>query len=60
MSKAEKVTPIRPAAAPVTCECGHRIWDGEALRARVVLPLEGRAKCRCKRWVEVPVGLIPY
>lgn len=41
----------------VTCDCGYRIFDGEVVRARVVKPAEGLAKCRCKRWVRVPVAL---
>lgn len=53
-----------PAAAPVAerpevrCECGRVIFDGVAVRARVVraLPRGGaQAKCRCKRWVSVPL-----
>lgn len=45
-----------PSPEPVRCECGFLIFDGEAIRARVVLPTKGLAKCRCKRWVEVPVS----
>lgn len=52
------------AAAPVAerpevrCDCGRTIFDGVAVRARVVraLPRGGaQAKCRCKRWVPVPL-----
>lgn len=48
-------TPIVPG--DVVCECGHTIWDGEAIRSRCVKPAEGVALCRCKRWVAVPIGL---
>lgn len=44
--------------AEVRCECGRTIFDGVAVRARVVraLPRGGaQAKCRCKRWVAVPL-----
>lgn len=45
------------AAGSVTCTCGYRLFDGEVIRSRVVKPSEGLAKCRCKRWVRVPVCL---
>lgn len=37
--------------------CGHVIFDGTAIRSRVVTVGEGNslAKCRCKHWVSVPV-----
>ena len=44
----------------VTCICGHRIFDGEVVRSRCVKLHEGTALCRCKQWVSVPVGYIPY
>ncbi len=49
-----------PVAArpPVRCECGREIFDGLVVRSRVVrvLPRGGaQAKCRCKRWVPVPL-----
>lgn len=43
----------------VQCVCGHRLFDGIVVRARVVrlLPRGGaEALCRCKRWQTVPVG----
>lgn len=43
---------------PVHCDCGHTIFDGEAIRARCVKPAEGLALCRCKRWIDVPVQLV--
>lgn len=49
------MTPRSPS--PVRCSCGFLIFDGEVLRSRVLLPDQGLAKCRCKRWVPVPVGL---
>ena len=46
-----------PNPASVTCECGHVVFDGEAIRARCVKPAKGIALCRCKRWVGVPINL---
>lgn len=48
----------RPA---VVCYCGHTVFDGEAIKARVVrvLPTGAEAKCKCKRWVSVPVTYSP-
>jgi len=43
----------------VQCVCGHRLFDGIVVRARVVrlLPRGGaEALCRCKRWQSVPVS----
>lgn len=53
------VQQLRPAAppAPVICECGFKIFDGEVIRSRVVHLVKGEAKCRCKRWVSVPANL---
>ncbi len=46
--------------ATIRCECGFHIFDGEIIRCRVlrVFP-DGRceAKCKCKRWIEVPLSL---
>lgn len=39
----------------VTCTCGFRVYDGEVVRCRVFNPHVGAAKCRCTRWVHVPV-----
>jgi len=45
----------------VHCSCGFSIFDGEVIRARVVrLVSRGvEAKCRCKRWVPVPLAYAP-
>lgn len=32
--------------------------DGEAIKSRVVNVVASAAKCRCKRWVVVPVCLV--
>jgi hypothetical protein len=43
---------------PVVCACGFKIWDGEVVRSRVLRILPDRhfeAKCKCKRWVKLPV-----
>lgn len=53
-SRAEAVH--RPKKA--VCECGFVVCDGEVIRSRVVHIRNGQAKCRCKRWVEVPVGYL--
>jgi len=45
---------------PIVCECGFRIWDGEVVRSRVLRIREDEhfeAKCRCKRWIELPVKI---
>lgn len=43
----------------VVCQCGHRICDSEGvIRSRCVKIVEGVALCRCKVWVEVPVGSV--
>lgn len=42
--------------------CGHKIFDGEAIKSRVlkVLPSgECVALCRCKAWVQVPLVYSP-
>lgn len=40
----------------VTCpQCEHRIYDGEVVRSRCVRLHEGRALCRCKAWLVVPI-----
>ena len=53
--KTSDSTATRPA---VRCTCGLVIIDGQALKSRVLLldGDRGRAKCRCKRWVSVPVA----
>lgn len=48
------------ATEPIQCECGFRIWDGEVVRSRVLRIREDQqfeAKCRCKRWIALPVAL---
>lgn len=43
---------------PITCECGFKIWDGEVVRSRVLrIRPDGYfdAKCKCKRWIKLPV-----
>jgi len=50
------------APQPIVCECGFRIWDGEVVRSRVLRIREDdhfEAKCRCKRWLSIPVALRP-
>ncbi|WP_120510969.1 hypothetical protein [Photobacterium salinisoli] len=45
----------------VVCECGHCIFTHQGvIRSRCVKVAEGVALCRCKRWVEVPVGMSFY
>ena len=46
----------------VKCQCGHTLFDGIVVKARVVRLLPrggGEALCRCKRWVVVPVSYAP-
>jgi len=53
---------IAPARAPVRCRCGHPLFDGLVIRARVVrvLPRGAEAKCsRCKTWHPVPITYSP-
>lgn len=41
---------------PVICpHCGFTIFDGDAIRSRCVKPVEAVAKCRCKRFISVPI-----
>lgn len=55
--KPATVETIRP---PVTCACGHKIFDGLVIRSRVVRILANgsEAKCRCRHWVPLPVGYL--
>lgn len=49
---------LRP---PVRCQCGAVIFDGQLVRARVI-KLHGQqalAKCKCKRWLPVPLQYRP-
>ena len=42
----------------VYCCCSRIIYDGQMIRARVVDPHHGQAKCKnCRRWVQVPIRL---
>lgn len=44
----------------IRCLCGFNVFDGEVVRCRVlrVFPTGVcQAKCRCKRWVKVPLAL---
>lgn len=52
------VVQIQTTPASVSCECGRVIFDGEVITTRVLrlFPV-AEAKCRCKRWVRVPVRL---
>lgn len=49
-----------PANRPkVRCSfCGHVVFDGLAVKSRVVVldDSNAKAKCRCKHWVSVPVA----
>ena len=48
------------ATKPVVCECGFNIWDHEVVRSRVLRIRDDgyfEGKCRCKRWVLLPVRL---
>lgn len=41
----------------VVCECGHVIFTHKGMiRSRCVDVRTGRALCRCKKWVKVPIG----
>lgn len=41
----------------VVCECGHVIFTHKGMiRSRCVDVRTGRALCRCKNWVDVPVN----
>jgi len=55
---------MQPATTPyaqVKCECGHVVYDGEAIKSRCVKPgkVTSVALCKCKRWVSVPICLKP-
>lgn len=54
--------PIKPVQVEqVKCECGHVLYDGEAIKSRCVKPGKdlSYALCKCKRWVNVPICLKP-
>ncbi|MFZ5658754.1 MAG: hypothetical protein ACOY5C_02730 [Pseudomonadota bacterium] len=61
LTQLRSIEPLPAARQEVVCECGFRLFDGEVIRARVVkLGDHGAyAKCRCKRWVGVPVSFKP-
>jgi hypothetical protein len=40
----------------IKCRCGHVILRDGILYSRVVNVAENKARCRCKRWIEVPIG----
>ena len=50
---AEKIPETAILTKPVTCVCGHLIFDGEVIRSRCVRPSDMKAKCRCKQWVSL-------
>ena len=53
--------PAQPHSDPITCECGFRIWDSEVVRSRVLRITPAgwfEAKCKCKRWVSLPVKMV--
>jgi len=57
----DETAPVGPMT-PVVCECGHTVFDGLVIKSRVVRLLPrggGEAKCRCKRWVPVPISYAP-
>lgn len=50
--------PVPVLRPPVRCVCGRAVFDGQAVRARVVLVQADAtviAKCQCKRWVPIPL-----
>jgi len=51
----------RPIRSEVRCQCGFVLFDGDVVRARVIRLLSrgAEAKCRCKRWVAVPLTYAP-
>lgn len=55
MSLTSSPQPIRPEVKCPTCRTV--LFDGIVIKSRVVrlLPKGAEAKCRCKRWVPVPV-----
>lgn len=43
----------------IHCVCSRVIYDGQVIRARVIDPHRGEAKCKhCRRWVQVPVRVV--
>lgn len=54
------VRSVPASIAPVSCACGRVIFDGAVITTRVLrLFPRAEAKCRCKRWVPVPVAYRP-
>jgi hypothetical protein len=55
MLYAQKAQPFRPA---VRCpNCNNMLFDGEVIKSRIIRVLlnGSEAKCRCKKWVAVPL-----
>jgi hypothetical protein len=48
---------VQPFRQPVTCRCGHVIYDGDVIKSRCVkvLVMGAQALCKCKSWVVVPI-----
>ncbi len=43
---------------PITCRCGHKLFDGQIFRVRVLKVCRDgqvRAKCQCKSWQLIPL-----
>lgn len=60
MTATQNVIPISKSCPvpPVRCDCGHVLFDAVVFRSRVLrrLPDDSiEAKCRCKRWVKLPL-----
>ena len=51
--------PIANGWPRVVCDCKRIIFDGEVIHARVINVRACMAKCRCSRWVRVPIGYAP-
>lgn len=53
------IQPERASRPDVSCpHCRFTLFDGLVVKTRIVrvLPYGAEAKCRCNRWVKVPVG----
>ena len=57
MSSQSALRAPEPTRPVVRCACGYTLFDGLVVRSRVVRVLvKGtEAKCRCKRWVALPL-----
>lgn len=49
-SIAEMIPPLE-----IKCRCGHLIFSNGLVYSKCVNAAEGEARCRCKRWIDVPV-----